>query len=98
MGLAMIKREELANLSSCMNRAHDDEMMFVLLGRDVAAPAAIWAWIEERIRLGKNKPDDEQLREARRCITAMLVYQEPSSPEPTPEQMTPAAQKVEGEQ
>jgi len=26
-------------------------MIFVLLGRDMAAPAAIHAWVEERIRL-----------------------------------------------
>lgn len=60
----MIKREELTNPNSCMSRAKDDELTFVLLERDIAAPVAIRKWIEERIRLGKNGPNDPQLMEA----------------------------------
>lgn len=60
----MLKREELTNPESCLNRARDDEHVFVLLGRDPAAPAAIRAWVEERIRLGKNAPGDPQLADA----------------------------------
>ena len=56
-----------------MSRARDDEMSFVLLGRDVAAPAAIRAWIIERIRLGKNMPDDPQILEAKACARAMEI-------------------------
>ena len=67
----MIKREELTNPNSCMSRAKDDEMTFVLLGRDTAAPVAIEAWIAERIRLGKNLPDDPQIVEARECVAKM---------------------------
>lgn len=37
----MKKLDELANPKSCMNRAHDNEMTFVLLGRDLMAPAVI---------------------------------------------------------
>jgi hypothetical protein len=55
------KRDELTNPTSCINRAHDDELTFVLLGRDAAAPAAIYAWVESRINSGKNKPDDPQI-------------------------------------
>ena len=55
---AMIKATEKADGRSCWNRAENNEMVFVLLGRDVAAPEAIRAWIRERIKLGKNKPDD----------------------------------------
>jgi hypothetical protein len=47
------------------------EMLFVLLGRDKAAPATIRFWIEERIRLDRNHPDDSQLREAEECARAM---------------------------
>jgi hypothetical protein len=57
----VIKIQELLDPSSCMSRALDDEMTFVLLGRDRAAPAAIRAWIAERIRLGLNQPDDTQI-------------------------------------
>lgn len=67
----MIKREELTNPKSCMSRANDDEMTFVLLGRDAAAPAAIKAWVWERLRLGKNNHDDAQIREALDCAIRM---------------------------
>lgn len=60
----MKKHDELTDPRSCMNRARDDEWVFVLLGRDAAAPVAVRAWIAERIRLGKNKLDDEQITEA----------------------------------
>jgi hypothetical protein len=65
------KRDELTNPDSCMNRAKDDEMTFVLLGRDAAAPVAIRAWVEERIRLGKNAPADPQIVEALQCAERM---------------------------
>jgi hypothetical protein len=65
------KRDELTNPAGCMSRARDDEMTFVLLGRDAAAPATIRAWIAERIRLGKNDPGDAQLIEAEECARVM---------------------------
>lgn len=68
----MRKHDELSCLNSCMNKAAENEMTFVLLGRDVAAPAAIRAWIEERIRTEKNKSDDEQIKEAEACIRTMI--------------------------
>ena len=67
----MRKRDELTDPKSCMSRAADDEMTFVLLGRDKAAPVAIRAWISERIRLGKNRPDDAQIVEAELCAKMM---------------------------
>lgn len=60
----MIKKHELLDPNSCLNKAADDEMLFVLLGRDPATPVAIRAWIEERVRLGKNEYGDEQIKEA----------------------------------
>lgn len=71
----MRKRDELKNPDSCMSRAHANEMTFVLLGRDAAAPAAIRAWIAERIRLGKNAPDDAQVVDAEACALAMEIDQ-----------------------
>lgn len=67
----MKKRDELTDPKSCMSRARDDEMTFVLLGRDAAAPSTIRAWIAERLRLGKNKPDDPQIVEAEQCAAKM---------------------------
>lgn len=69
----MTKRDELAHQSSCFNRADMGEMMFVLLARDAAAPATIMFWAEERIRLGKNQPQDEQILHAIACAGVMEV-------------------------
>lgn len=71
----MLKRDELTDPNSCMNRARDDEMTFVLLGHDVATPAAIRAWIEKRIELGKNTCGDPQIREAEQSIVSILAAQ-----------------------
>lgn len=60
----MRKKDELSRENTCMRLAHPDEMTFVLLGRDAAAPAAIRAWIAERVRLGKNAESDAQIVEA----------------------------------
>jgi hypothetical protein len=67
----MIKRDEIEDAESCLNKAQDGERLFVLLARDPAAPVAIRAWIAERIRLGKNAPDDDQIREAYECAARM---------------------------
>lgn len=67
----MEKRKELSDPSSCMSRAGPREMTFVLLARDRAAPAAIRAWCEARILLGKNKRTDAQIVEAMACADEM---------------------------
>ncbi len=67
----MRKRDELTDPAGCMAKARDDEMTFVLLGRDAAAPVAIRAWAMERIRLGKNRPDDPKILEAVECARVM---------------------------
>src|SRR4051812_14011769 len=74
---AVIKSAELSNPQSCMSRAHDDEMTFVLLGRDVAAPWTIRFWAAERIRLGKNNPFDSQILEAYACAASMEASAKP---------------------
>lgn len=71
----MLKKMERADGQSCWNRADDDEIVFVLLARDVAASGAIEAWCRERIRLGKNTENDHQIKEARRCASAMAAQQ-----------------------
>jgi hypothetical protein len=71
----MRKRDELSDPKSCLSRARDDECLFVLLGRDVAAPAAVRAWIGERLRLGKNGREDAQIVEAEEWIAAVTLEQ-----------------------
>jgi len=63
----MLKKDEMMNAASCLNKAEMDERIFVLLGRDLAAPFAIRCWANERVRLGKNKADDPQITEALEC-------------------------------
>jgi hypothetical protein len=60
----MRKKDELAREHTCMQHAHPDEMVFVLIGRDPAAPVAIRAWVAERLRLGKNVATDDQITSA----------------------------------
>lgn len=67
----MIKRLELTDPNSCMSRARDDEMTFVLLGRDAAAPETIRFWVRKRIEMGKNEPGDPQIVEALACADRM---------------------------
>lgn len=67
----MLKRDEIETENSCLNKARPEERLFVLLARDPAAPVAIRAWIAERLRLGKNQPTDEQIREAFECAALM---------------------------
>lgn len=67
----MVKLEELSNPKSCMSRAADHEMTFVMLARDAAAAETIRFWVRERIRLGKNAEGDEQLLEALHCADFM---------------------------
>jgi len=67
----MRKRDEIADANSCFNRAKDDEMLFVLLGRDADAPGTIRDWIKRRIASGKNKPEDSQLLHAEICAQYM---------------------------
>ncbi len=67
----MRKHLEERDETSCLNRAKPDEMLFVLLGRDVTASNVIRFWCYERVRLGKNQPLDPQIREAYACADAM---------------------------
>lgn len=81
----MRKKDELSKARTCMQNAHPNEMTFVLLSRDAAAPVAIRAWVAERLRLGKNKKGDKQIVEALACAQTMetegrkwVDYREPA--------------------
>ena len=68
----MRKCEEIVNPNSCLNKAKDDEMIFVVLGRDPAAMATIIEWCNERIKLGLNDEGDTKLSEALECANKMV--------------------------
>ena len=67
----MTNAEEIASLESCWNKANDGEFLFVLRAKDPAAPGAILHWIEERVRLGLNRLNDDKIKEAFRAAMAM---------------------------
>jgi hypothetical protein len=67
----MRKKDELTKEHTCMCHANENEMVFVLLSRDAAAPVAIRAWVAERLRLGKNQETDAQIVEALECAKVM---------------------------
>lgn len=69
----MRKKDETTKPNTCLAVAAPEEMVFVLLGRDPAAPYAIRAWAAERIRLGKNKTGDAQIVAAINCADTMAA-------------------------
>jgi len=69
----MRKKDELTREHTCMQHAHPEEMVFVLLSRDAAAPVAIRAWVAERLRLGKNVETDAQIVEALKSARVMEI-------------------------
>jgi hypothetical protein len=64
----MRKIDEICMQDSCLNKAHDNEWLFVFLGRDLAATVAVEAWIAERIRIEKM----HQLRDLCRVLGITL--------------------------
>lgn len=72
----MIKKDEVASPNSCLNRAQEDEPVFVLLGRDKSAPVAIRAWIFNRLATGKSAENSPEIIEARAFALTMEKYAE----------------------
>lgn len=77
----MQKVRELTDPGSCINRAHPEEMTFVLLGRDPIAADAIQFWALLRVETGKNDRQDAQIIEAMECAKSMRAYSGPARPD-----------------
>jgi hypothetical protein len=67
----MKKTDEISGPSSCINRALDDELVFVLLGRDPVAPDIIRYWCKCRVGQGLNTWRDPKIKEALALADAM---------------------------
>lgn len=67
----MRKRDELQDPTSCLSKARNTEMLFVLLARDGCAPQTIRYWCKARVAAGKNRWDDPQIMEALACALSM---------------------------
>lgn len=68
----MRKCDELSDPESCLNKARDDELLFVLLERDPSAAGTILWWCDERIRCGLNREGDSKIEDARLLAAAIL--------------------------
>lgn len=93
----MLKRQELSDPNSCLNRAKDNEMIFVLLGRDPASPETIRFWIKERIRLGKNQLNDHQIVSANEVAEVMEKRDEEKIRRETIQTLASAINKISPE-
>lgn len=60
----MKKSEEIADPNSCLNKAADDELLFVLRSKDPAMAETVRFWVSERVSLGLNEPDDDKIKSA----------------------------------
>lgn len=76
----MRKADELTDPTSCMSRARDNEMTFVLLGRDITAPDTIRSWVALRMGCGKNVVTDPQIVEALACADQMEAERRQEKP------------------
>lgn len=74
----MRKIDEIEQPDSCLNRARDKEMLFVLCGDEECAPDTIRDWVERRIRKGKNLPTDAKIIEA--LLTAKTMEMDAKRP------------------
>lgn len=63
-----IKRDELTNPNSCLNKADPEEPIFVLRAQDLLAPIVIRLWAD---LARANKTDEEKVQEAKRLAFSM---------------------------
>lgn len=71
----MTKQQVIYDPNSCWNKAEENERMFILLGRDESTPFAIEAWIDHRLRTGKNRMPDRQIQDAITIMQEIMMEQ-----------------------
>lgn len=70
-GETMLKRDEVGSANSCLNKACDGEMIFVLRAKDPCAGNTIRDWVARRLALGMNESSDDKIQEALACAAEM---------------------------
>lgn len=75
----MLKRDELATQTSCLNRADADEPLFVIRANDENAPAIVMEWMRCYIRSKGGIPQMSSVqlkkaREAEELASEMRVW------------------------
>ena len=68
----MLKREELATPTSCINKAAPDEPVFVLRGKDLCSAYAVRQWANVAEQGGHHGP--EKIAHARAWADEMEAY------------------------
>lgn len=68
----MIKKDELAHPTSCLNKAADDEPVFVLRAKDVLAPTVVACWAALAMREGVH--EQARIEEAMDLSKAMREW------------------------
>lgn len=63
----MEKLKEIYSDDSCLNKAKDNEMLFVLRGQDMTSPQVILEWI----KVNFNHLPEDKLNEAFNCALKM---------------------------
>ena len=69
----MLKRQEIADPASCLNRAADDEPIFVLRARDPLAAKLVEDWAARAVLAGLH---EEKAQAAFRFAQAMRAWRE----------------------
>lgn len=54
----MIKTQEISDPNSCLNRAADDEPLFVLRANDETAPSVVWNWAAQYLAAKGGRIDE----------------------------------------
>ena len=75
----MLKTNELRDPASCLNKAADDEPVFVLLARDPCAAQTVRAWAS----MSNGVHSDKKRAEALRCADLMDSYRQTRTPPTT---------------
>lgn len=71
----MRKKDEVADPNSCLNKAKDDDILFVLKDTDQAMVDTVLYWIKRRIELGLNQQGDAKMTEAAQLANAVRMKQ-----------------------
>lgn len=74
----MIKRDELEREDSCLNRAADDEPLFVLRARDLLAVDLVRVWV---LRAHEKGVNPEKIREAREIAEQFAAWPDKRLPD-----------------
>lgn len=75
----MRKIQEIENPESCLNRAEDDEPLFVIRAKDKVSASVVRSWAEWASLSGAHEP--EKIQEARAIAEDMENWRRENYPE-----------------